>query len=214
MGLPFLTARSQALPGELVIQRMGHSGPWGPVSWQPQKAKRGDQRSHLAPGTFSPRHCGVLGPRLQGAQDFAAGGAVAFEPKLRPPAAVTLAAAPARLPWSPDFPRRRSPGTRRDRGTRGTGARPHSGPARPPTALTSLTLPGADGARRLGRLGRVPPAPCVPGGSGAGRGRVRAGRGTPRLPRPLGDPPVAPPHTADGERRRAEDEPHRYNSQT
>lgn len=74
----------------------------------------------------------------------------------------------------------------------------------PLTALTSLTLPGADGARRLGRLGRVPPAPCVPGGSGAGRGRVRAGRGTLRLPRPLRDPPVAPPHCRWGTR--AEDE--------
>lgn len=96
-----------------------------------------------------------------------------------------------------------------------TGVRwgPGSDPLRPRVAShrPDLTLHGAVGARRLRRLGRVPPAPCVPGGSGAGRGRVRAGRGTPRLSRPLRDPPGAPPHCRWGTR--AVDEPQRYSSQ-
>lgn len=125
----------------------------------------------------------------------------------RPPSAVMLAAAPALLPGSPRLP---VAPISRDASGQGCAGDPDAtlpSPARPPASLPALTLPGACGARRRGQLGRVPPAPYVPGGSGAGRGRARAGRGTPRSPRPLRDPPGAPPHCRWGTK--GEDESHR-----
>lgn len=215
MGLPFLSARSQALPGELAVPEWDVPGALRTRALARLPASRGEagkpRKTRGPHGTRGPRHCGVLGPSFWGARDFAAGGAAAFEPKLRPPAAVTLAAAPARLLGSPDFPRRRSPGTRQDRGTLGTRTRPSPAPrGLPPPCPYSPCPERTERGAAGGWAERVPSAPFVPGGSGAGRGRVRAGRGTPWPPRPA-PPPLGtrpePRHTADGEPTRAEDEP-------
>lgn len=187
MRLPFLTARSQALPGELVIPRMGHSGPWGPVSWQvcqPLEVKRGNRRSHPVPGMCSPRHCGVLGPR-----DSRVPRISQREERLH---LNRSSARPQLSRWPP--PPRASSGPQTSRGAdpRGrvkTGVRWGSGrdPLRPRAASHSPDLTHPARSRRSAAPGAAGPSPFCTQRTGRLRGGAGPGQGG------AGDTTTVPP---------------------
>lgn len=147
MGLSFLPARFQAPLVESVVPRMGHSGPWGRVSplTSPRDSRGEEGRPKKTPGPRDtvPQALRRLTAEPLGCRDFAAGGAVAFEPKPRPPAAVTLAAAPRAPPRVPRLPAAPISGDASGHGCAGGPGTTLPGPARPPASLPALTLPGA-----------------------------------------------------------------------
>lgn len=181
---------------------MGHSGPWVLMrAFASPPASRGEEgrpRKTPDPRDTVPQALRRFTAEPLGYRDFAAGGAVVFEPKPRPPAAVTLAAAPALLPGSPDFPRRRSQGTPQDRGALWTLARPSLTPRGLPPPSPHSPCPEREERGAAGSWAESllrPASRAAPGRGGAGPGR---GGGQHDRPAPLGTHPE-PRHAAHGE---------------
>lgn len=186
MGLSFLTACSQTLLVELVVPRMGHSGPVSALaSFPASRGEEGRPRKTPGPGDALPQALRRLATEPLGCRDFAAGEAVAFEPKPRPPALSCHAGrrprAPPRVPQTSrgaDLPGRVRIGVR-------------WGPGRdPPQPRAAPRLPAGTHPARSVRS--AAPRAAGPSPSCALRpGRLRGGAGPSQGG--AGDTAIAPP---------------------